>query len=633
MSAVAASIESLRNGVLSYLDEHFARAMGRIAGERRPEVLLAAALASRFVRNGHVCLDLPRFLAAPALVEEGEATTAVSWPSLQPWLEMLRESPLVTTADAGGEPRPLVLDASGRLYLKRYWDHEAEVVAAIQRRVAHSDPIDDRQWLRGALDRLFPRGAESAAGGPDWQRIAAVVALQRFFCVISGGPGTGKTFTVVKILALMIERALRHNDAPPRVTLVAPTGKAAARLSQSIRRAKGDLNVEAPVLALIPDDAATIHRCLGTFRGSATRVRHDRDNPLNADVVLVDEASMVDLGLLRRLLDAVGSRTRVILLGDKDQLASVEAGAVLGDICNSGRAVTYSQPWREHLIGLTDEPLPATESAPAETGIWDCIVQLKYSYRSEKAPAIAALAAAINAGDTAEAMRLLESGDVPYVGWHAPAEKRGLTAALRREIAEGFAGYLRPASFDERLRRLDQFRLLCAHRRGPRGVEAMNPFAEQALADAGLIEPEGAAYVGRPILVTQNDYQLNLFNGDVGIVVQDPEAPEKRLVLFDAEEGKPRTLSPARLPAHETAYAMSVHKSQGSEFDRVAVILPLEVSPVLSRELLYTAVTRARGAVTLHGSREIIEQAIGRRIERASGLRDALWQESGAAPV
>lgn len=626
MSEIVASIDSLRNGVLSYLDEHFARAIGRIGGEQRAEVLLAAALTSRFVRNGHVCLDLARFVAAPAVVEEGEETAAVRWPALDVWIEALRSSPLVALAEAQSEPRPLVLDTGGRLYLKRYWDHEAEVVAAIRRRVAESDPIDDVEWLRGALDRLFPRGPESAAGGPDWQRIAAVVALQRLFCVISGGPGTGKTFTVVKILALMIERALRQRTPPPQVTLVAPTGKAAARLSQSIRRAKGGLQVEPSVLALIPDEAATIHRCIGTFRGSATRVRHDRDNPLNADVVLVDEASMVDLGLLRRLLDAVRPQTRMILLGDKDQLASVEAGAVLGDICNSGRTTAYSQNWREHLIALTGEPLPTPETAPATTGIWDCIVQLRHSYRSEKAPAIAALAAAINAGDAAEVTRLLDDTEAPYVTWQAPTEKKGLTAAVRREIVDGFAGYLQEGTFDDRLRQLDHFRVLCAHRRGGRGVETMNPLVEQALAEAGLIEPEGPAYVGRPILVTQNDYQLNLFNGDVGIVVGDPESPDKRLVLFEAQEGKPRTFSPARLPPHETAYAMSIHKSQGSEFDHVAVILPVEVSPVLSRELLYTAVTRARSRVTLHGSREIIEQAIARRIERASGLREALWE-------
>jgi exodeoxyribonuclease V alpha subunit len=312
--------------------------------------------------------------------------------------------------------RPLVLDASGRLYLRRYWEHQQEVIAAIQRRVAGIEAIDDSEWLRTALDRLFPRGPASAAGGTDWQRIAAAVALQRSFCVISGGPGTGKTFTVVKILALMIERALRRGVEPPRVSLVAPTGKAAARLSESIRRAKAGLQVDPQVAELISDEASTIHRCLGTFVGSATRTRHHRENPLATDIVLVDEASMVDLALLRRLLDATPDDARVILLGDKDQLASVEAGAVLGDICNSGRSVTYSRPWRERLVQLTGEPLPATKPAPKDTGIWDCMVQLRYSYRTERAPAIAVLAEAINAGDAAQALRVLEDNEFVLVG-------------------------------------------------------------------------------------------------------------------------------------------------------------------------------------------------------------------------
>jgi len=622
VNRTAASIEGLRDQVLSPLDVHFARAIGRIGREERAGVLLAAALVSRSVRNGNVCLDLPRFVEQPEIVEEGGEPVEVGWPSLGTWLQELRSSPLVSGGDAP-EARPLVLDANGRLYLRRYWEHQAEVVAAIRSRVASCAAIEDPDWLRNALDRMFPAGGRVER--PDWQRIAAVVALQRAFCVISGGPGTGKTYTVVKILALMIDRALRQAVRPPRVTLLAPTGKAAARLSQSIRRAKDELQIDARVVALIPEEAATIHRCLGTHRGSTTLTRHNRENPLTTDVVLVDEASMVDLGLLRRLLDATPAAARVILLGDKDQLASVEAGAVLGDICNSGRSVAYSRAWNDELARLSGEPLPPSPHAPAVAGIWDCNVQLQHSYRSEKAPAIGALAAAINRGDAGEALRLLDSQEAPYIGWAAEGEKKTIGAALRREIIDGFSGCLDQKNPEESLRRLDQFRLLCAHRRGPRGIEMMNPVVEEVLTEAGKIAAEGSAYVGRPILVTENDYQLNLFNGDVGLVAA-AETAGQRVVLFEGEGGRVRALAPSRLPAHETAYAMSIHKSQGSEFERVAVILPLEPSPVLSRELLYTAVTRARSAVTVHGSREIIEQTIARRIERASGLREALWE-------
>lgn len=623
MSLPTASIELLRDGVLSPLDEHFARALGRIGGEQRADVLLATALAGRFVRHGHVCLDLPRFVEAPALVDEGGEAIAATWPALAPWLDALRRSPLVSAGDPDkGEARPLVLDSHGRLYLRRYWEHQREVVAAVGARASRVAATVDVGWLRPALDRLFP---DKPADGFDWQRLAAVVALQRSFCVISGGPGTGKTFTVVKILALMIEQALRRQERPPRVTLIAPTGKAAARLSQSIRRAKAGLQVEESVLRLIPEDAATIHRCLGTFRGSTTAFRHNRGNPLVTDVVLVDEASMVDLALLRRLLDAVAPQTRVILLGDKDQLASVEAGAVLGDICNSGRAVSYSRPWAALLAQMTGEPVTVAADAPLVSGIWDCIVQLQHSYRSADAPAIGALATAINAGAADEVLRLLESADHPYVTWEQPAKRGALSRALRRQAIDGFGVYLRLDSAAEQLQRLDHFRVLCAHRRGAWGVETITPLVESALEDGGLIDRQSAAYLGRPVLVVENDYQLNLFNGDVGVIARDPAADDKRLVFFDAGEGRQRTFSPARLPPHETAYATSVHKSQGSEFDRVAVVLPDEMSPVLSRELLYTAVTRARAAVAVHASREIIRATVLRRIERASGLREALW--------
>jgi exodeoxyribonuclease V alpha subunit len=235
------------------------------------------------------------------------------------------------------------------------------------------------------------------------------------------------------------------------------------------------------------------------------------------------------------------------------------------------------------------------------------------------------LAAAINQGNADEVMRLLEAADAPYVDWQEPGAQGALGAALRQQIVEGFGEYLRLERPPDQLRRLDHFRILCAHRRGPWGVTAINPLVESALAEAGLIDAESTAYLGRPLLVVENDYQLNLFNGDVGVVGRDASSPDTRLVYFDAGAGRERKLSPSRLPPHETAYAMSVHKSQGSELDRVAIVLPDEVSPVLSRELLYTAVTRAREAVSVHASREIIRETVSRRIERASGLREALW--------
>lgn len=621
------TIEALRTaGVLSALDQHVARAVGRIGGEAREEVLLAVALASRQVGNGHVCLDLPRVAAMPILsAEEGQPLVEQPWPGLDVWLAALRSSPLVGD---GSTITPLVLDPAGRLYLRRYWEHEANLADALRARATHVHTTVNGSWVRATLDRLFPRALP--AGEPDWQRLAALVALLRRFSVISGGPGTGKTFTVVKILALLLEAAQRTDRGRLRITLVAPTGKAAARLAESIRTAKGSLPCGEAIRTAIPDEAATIHRVLGSINGSSTNFRHHAENPLATDVVLVDEASMVDLGLMRRLVAAVPARARLILLGDQDQLASVEAGAVLGDICNTGAARSYSRELVEQVAQLSGDHLPPSPQAPLQTGIWDCIVQLTRSYRYGPESGIGTLARAINAGDVDTALAILESPDYREVTRVEPVPSDDLGEPLRSAVIRGFGAYLTAGTPLAQLRELERFRVLCAHRRGPSGVDQVNRQIEAALADAELIRPQRSTYVGRPVMVTRNDYQLGLFNGDVGILGDDPARPGGSFALFAGSEDSVRRFSPSRLPPHETVFAMSIHKSQGSEFDAVAVLLPETVSPVVSRELLYTAVTRARRAVTIHASREVVAHAIERRIERASGLRDALWGQPGA---
>lgn len=621
------TIDRLRAAtMLSPLDVHFARAMGRIGGAASDDVLLAAAMASQQVSRGHVCLDLARLAEAPALYdEEGQLVAEHPWPRLESWLKTLRSSPLVSDGEVVS---PLVLDGAGRLYLRRYWEHEVQLAASLHARAAQPAESLDGSWLRAALDRLFPddRSSERTDREPDWQRIAGLLALQRQLCVISGGPGTGKTYTVVKILALLIEQARRQGVHDPNITLVAPTGKAAARLSESIRNAKAALPCSDAVKKAIPEDAATIHRCLGSIAGSATNFRHDADSPLAADVVLVDEASMVDLALMSRLVAAVPPRARLILLGDQDQLASVEAGAVLGDICNTGAARSHSRELVEQVARLTGDRLPLGAGAPDTPGIWDCIVQLTRSYRYGPQSGIGVLARAINAGDAQAALWILESADYPDVVRVEPLRSEDLSQSLRAAVVRGFGSYLQTREPLAQLQALGNFRVLCAHRRGPTGVERVNQQIEEALVDAELIRRNSATYVGRPVMVTRNDYQLELFNGDVGIIVDDPECAGGKLTLFQGAEGTVRRLSPSRLPPHETVYAMSVHKSQGSEFDEVAVVLPRQASPVVSRELLYTAVTRARHRVTVHAAGAVIEHAITHRIERDSGLRDQLWK-------
>jgi exodeoxyribonuclease V alpha subunit len=428
--------------------------------------------------------------------------------------------------------------------------------------------------------------------------------------VISGGPGTGKTSTVVKILALIVEqaRAQARMAEPPRILLLAPTGKAAARLSEAIKRAKGTLQATAAVRDAIPDEASTIHRALGTFGGHAQRFRHHRDAPLAADVIVVDEASMVDLALMARLFEAVPTDARVILLGDKDQLASVEAGAVLGDICGAGLDHTRAGPIAASIALLTR------------------------SYRYGPESGIGKLAQAINQAQPERVLGLLRDPGVADVALVEHAAGGALPEGLWKAAVAGFRPLLEASSAVEKLRALDGFAVLCAHRRGPHGQLAVNQRIEAALRAAGLAPAGADRYPGRPVIVTQNDYQARLFNGEVGVLLHDAQpaadgSGTRRLAAhFAAADGGVRAIAASRLPPHESAYALSVHKSQGSEFDEIAVVLPPEGSPVLSRELLYTAVTRARKRVTIHGSAQIVTLCVQRTVRRASGLRDALWR-------
>lgn len=434
--------------------------------------------------------------------------------------------------------------------------------------------------------------------------------------MITGGPGTGKTTTVLRLLALLAEQALAAGEAPPRILLLAPTGKASARLEESVTGARARLPVDEAVRGAIPGEARTIHRALGWQPGG--RWRHDAENPLAADVVVVDEASMIDLALMRALVEALRPETRLILLGDRDQLSSVDAGAVLGDICG--------------------EPGPADPPPP----IAACIARLGYSFRFGSETGIGALARAIQAGDADAALALLADPKYPDVTRvAAPATEPGgrLHAELAGDVLAGYAPYLEalaagaakgsapdPEAIAAALEAFGGFRVLCAHREGPSGALMLGRAVIEALTQAGRIGPLGESWAGRPVLVTRNDPALGLFNGDLGLIAPDATMDGRLRAFFAGADGRPRAIAPPRLPPHETAYSMSIHKSQGSEFDRVAVILPQPDSPLLSRELLYTAVTRARRGVRLFASSEALRVAIAQRARRASGLRQRLWE-------
>lgn len=670
-------------GVVERLGEQLALALCGIAevatGTAQPqEVGLAIALLSRHVGQGHVCMDLEALCRRPPRLPLPGAVRPLPLPPLSALRETLVESPLVDTGrGTDGGNAPLVL-AGTRLYLRRYFEHEQRLGQDLRARSQRQHAVD-AGWLRAALQRLFPDdviepaaagGSDRPAGGrrqararvpaaaaakappqlsldfdaspavdsgapggdgnavrspatEDLQRVACERALQRGFFVVSGGPGTGKTSTVVKLLALVVEHALSLGQPAPRMQLLAPTGKAAARLSESIGGARDRLDIPDGVRRAIPSVASTIHRALGTGRRGFT---HDRQSPLVTDFVLVDEASMVDLALMRRLFDAIPSHARVVLLGDRNQLASVEAGAVLGDICGAGL------PMARRRAGTMARS----------------VVHLTRSYRYRDDSGIGLLADAIQSGDGSEVLRLLRGGQHTDIVLHEGALTEGLSPALQRGVLEGYAPYLRAEDPAAQLTAFDGFRVLCAHRRGPHGVEQLGRRIAELLRNRGLISGGSAVegphgqYAGRPIIVTQNDYQSRLFNGDVGVLAREPqsaggEAAEDGPVdaalrcYFPVPGAAPRSVAPSRLPPHEGVFAMSIHKSQGSEFDEVAIVLPQAGSALLSRELLYTAVTRARRRVVIHAPAEVVAEAVGGEVARASGLRELLW-DGPAAP-
>ncbi|HEY5512680.1 MAG TPA: exodeoxyribonuclease V subunit alpha [Geomonas sp.] len=593
---------------LNEIDSQFASFICRQAGSDDPHLESAAALLSRAVVAGDVCLDL-----ACVLREADAARYGIE--SLDTWVRRLREFSVV---GAPGDFRPLILDDANRLYLHRYWRYEEELAAAILKRGAAAE--FDQELLKRGLARLFPA---TDATEPDWQRIAALAAVSRRFCVISGGPGTGKTSTVVKVLALLLEQGKKQAKPPEpsgscRIALAAPTGKAAARLKESIM---GGVECAEEVRALIPEEVSTIHRLLGYVKGSCS-FRHNRDNPLPYDLVIVDEASMVSLPLMAKLVDALRHDTRLILLGDRDQLASVEAGAVLGDICDTGGIHGFSAPFAELAAELAGDRL-AVQGATGALG--DAVVLLRKSYRFSSASGIGRVGALVNAGNGAAALAAFKDAAFPDISLAQTPQAADLGDALAERIVAGYGAYLKESSPQEAFARFGQFRMLCAMRSGPFGVESVNRLVEERLAKAGLINPEGRWYAGEPIMITRNDYNLALFNGDVGLILPDPESGFELRAFFPSGAAGMRKVLPLRLPDHESAFAMTVHKSQGSEFDRVLLILPDRDAPLLTRELLYTAITRAKKSVELLGSDELFVTAVQRRIVRRSGLRERLW--------
>jgi exodeoxyribonuclease V alpha subunit len=599
-------------GVLSAADVHVAQRLGRLCGETSEPALLAAAFAARAPRLAHVCTDLATARDRVSVDTDLPVdVTALPWPD--GWIAAVAASPL---AAAGG---PLQLVGT-RLYLDRYWREERQVATDLRARGQVEASGVEHTLLAAGLSLLF------TGDPPDYQRLAAATAVLRRFAVVAGGPGTGKTTTVARVLALLYEQAAGAGRRPPLVALAAPTGKAAARLEEAVHEEATRLPIAAEAREwLLGLSAVTLHRLLGWQPGNRARFRHDRRNRLPHAVVVVDETSMVALTMMARLLEAVRLAARLVLVGDPDQLASVEAGAVLGDIVGpAAEGLLLSPGAAQSLSEVAGQPVAASDP-PAGAAVADGIVVLRTVHRYRGA--IARLAEAVQRGDAGAAMDVLSGthDDVAWLQVDVATSGRAALHPVRDAVVEAGNRVSQAAAAGrgrEALAALGGFRLLCAHRRGPYGVSTWTAQVERWLGLAGA----SGWYAGRPLLVTENDYGLGLYNGDSGVVVAHGDAGGVRAVF--ERRGELLELAPQRLASVDTVYAMTVHKAQGSQFDEVAVLLPDATSPILTRELLYTAITRARRRLILVGTEEAVRGAVERPITRASGLRESLWERA-----
>ncbi|GAB3511116.1 exodeoxyribonuclease V subunit alpha [Pseudoxanthomonas daejeonensis] len=627
-------LDALR-GQLRTVDHALGLSLRRLDPDTPDEVATAAALASLAVSAGHAGFRLSR---PHDLVD-----AAIDWPAPVEWQRVLEASPWVATPQAGdaetAADAPLVLE-HGLLYLRRYREYERRLAAGLKR-LGGADSSDD--VALAALAPLFTRLFPHAGGGDDRQARAAAVALRQRLLLVTGGPGTGKTTTIARLLVLLAARAAAAGQAAPCIALAAPTGRAAERMAESLRKAAQLLaadGIETELLAPLATTGSTLHRLLGT-RPDAPEFRHHAGNPLEVDLVVVDEASMIDLPLMAKLVEAVPDGARLVLLGDPDQLPSVEAGDVLSGIlaaAGDGLRLAAEDATALHpLLGGIDAS--AIDAGDARSAFPARHVHLLRGWRQSAALDLAPLAAAVREGDTGEALRLLRAGQLDGVHYH-PTLADPLAEAPQRERLLAHWGALANAPDPATaLARAGELRMLTAVRDGPQGARSLNTRIEALLTGRLAAAPargnahpargDAAFFHGRLLLVTENSYRHRLFNGDTGICLRD--AAGQLMAWFPGESAdEPRAFHPATLPAHESAFAMTVHKAQGSEFDEVWLQLPGNDSRVLSRELVYTGLTRARRELHLAASGPILEAALARHASRVSGLAARLRGASGS---
>ncbi len=585
----------MSNNEIREIDRYFAEFIDRIAKNSSKHLTMAAALVSNASGHGDVCIDLNDH--------------ASQWDiDIDEWRDALVNSGVVAES---GTDSPLILDKYNRLYLQRYWYHEQRVIEQLKKRATESVGNVDLTKAATILKELFSDSLQSE------QAVAVATSLINPLTIITGGPGTGKTYTVLRLMTLLQQIEDRE---PYRIAIAAPTGKATARLSESINHGSDDLKQHF-ALSLEHVEITTIHRLLKPHP-SGSGFRFNRDNQLHLDLLIIDEASMIDLPLMSHLLAAIPDHTRVVFLGDHNQLASVEAGSVLGDLCGGYDENRFSNQQLEtlSLLGISEHNNPVNEAQTLDNHI----VHFNKSYRFSEESGIAALASGLKIGDSETVLKVLSDRERQVVRWY-DSSTVDVIDTISSLAVEHYQHYIRETEPEKVLKAFGAFQVLAATVAHQYGVDNLNLKIEQALVNSGLIKRDDRFYLYRPVMITRNDYHHQLFNGDIGIILPDPEDPTRRRAWFMNESGELRSILPSRLPECKTVYAMTIHKSQGSEFDRVCVVLPDLEMPILTRELLYTAVTRARVSVDLFTTEDVLTKTVAAEVRRVSGLKEALW--------
>ncbi len=625
-SSIDALLDSARSvGLLSVLDQQFAGRLSKLYGETNPGVGWAVAIASRQESAGHVCADLRRLAREGLTAEIGRDVATFSAlaanDSVEDWLDALRSSPMVEVlwkqVREEAEPRPLVLDEKGRLYLRRCFQSQ-DLLASLVRERTHCPDLEvDWDLAESGILRLI----SDSSGDDDAPRRALEAALARPLAIVTGGPGTGKTTLVARLIALLVEQALASGRSVPRVRLLAPTGKAAAAMTSSFSSQREALDLSTEIRQAMDVSGETVHRALYPQTRRDVFGRSPAWS-LAEDIIVVDEASMVDLDLMARLFDACRDVGRIILLGDPSQLASVDSGAVLSEMCE--RIDGREDAGRGVGEGVSPDFRARSNSPDATTGLGDSVVRLRTSHRFAESGGIDRLAEAIRRGEADSVIEILDDPACPEVERFSIASVSDVRARLVSHCRPIHQAIEATNGANDKLEQLRGYRVLCAHRRGPLGVEALCSILDDAAAAERHTTARSGWWLGRMLLVTRNAPEQNLWNGDVGLI---EETSLGLRAIFPDGLGGIRALSAGRLPAHESAIAMSVHKSQGSEFDVVDLVLGDVLSRVMTRELIYTGVTRARQRLRIHASEDVIRDAVGRRVSRDSGLGERLWAE------